>query len=88
MGDYREEDVSELFSPAVRFDFQKLLVTNVEIRVLIFKSRKRIEDIKQLNNYFEKAIETYSILKRGSKFLFLCFDHHDKSFKYCLKRKR
>ena len=60
LGDYRENDKSGVKSPAVRFDFQKLLVTNAEIRALIFKSRND-KELSELNGYFEEAIKAYTL---------------------------
>lgn len=86
LGDRRKGDQSKLKNPAVMFDFQKLLVANAELRLLIFKAKNQIE-LDELEEYFEKAITTYKLLEKGSIFLFVCFMHDTKEFLYCEKYK-
>lgn len=86
LGDRRKGDVSKLKNPAVMFDFQKLLVANAELRLLIFKA-KNVEELDALESYFEKSIATYKLLEKGSVFLFACFMHDTKEFLYCEKYK-
>jgi len=60
----------------IKWDFQKLLVANADLRVLIFKWRDKDTDKarKKLDEYFTKTIVGYRNLPLGSKFLFIAFD--------------
>ena len=61
---------------AIKYDFQKLLVTNAELRLMIFKitGGKNHKKNSDLDKYFDKAIKSYRHLKKNSKFLFIAFD--------------
>ena len=87
LGAARKGDTSKLRNPAIKFDFQKLLIANADLRLMIFKVNK-IDHLSELNQYFEEAIKDYRALKKGSCFLFLCFVHDSKSLYYCEKYKR
>ena len=80
-----ESELSPKFS-SVKIDFQKLLVANAELRLLIFtaKSQKQLERLK---SHFDKAISNYQLLEKGSAFLFACFLHDKKELLYCEKYK-
>lgn len=72
---------------AVKWDFQKLLVANSDLRLMIFKKRTRFPKGKKRddllsNNYFEKTINGYRNLPGGSKFLFIAFDKGAKELHY------
>lgn len=86
LGDRRKGDFSKLKNPAVKFDFQKLLVANAELRLLIFKVKNESE-LNDLNKYFDKAIVAYKLLQKGSILLFACFNHEKKELLYCEKVK-
>jgi len=86
LGDRRKGDMSKLKNPAVMFDFQKLLVANAELRLLIFKV-KNIEELYALETYYEKSIAAYKLLEKGSIFLFACFVQETREFLYCEKFK-
>ncbi len=86
LGDRRKGDRSGCKSPAVMFDFQKLLVANAELRMLVFKVYQQTE-LAKLNEYFEEAIRTYRLIAKGSAFFFVCFDHSSKMIYYCEKVK-
>ncbi len=58
---------------AVMFDFQKLLVTNAPLRVMVFKIAKK-SDIDYLGDYFDLAIRSYQHLQPGALFLMLGFN--------------
>jgi hypothetical protein len=77
---------------AVKYDFQKLLVTNAELRLMIFKitGGKHHRKNLVLDKYFDKAIKSYRHLKKNSEFLFIAFDEsgrkkHAKCFHYTKK---
>src|SRR5947209_19697436 len=80
LGKYRNKDGSKKPYPAVKFDFQKLLIANAELRLLVFRvthADKLINSEYGLSTYFEKAIEAYQCLESESKFLFVCFIKND-----------
>lgn len=62
---------------AIKWDFQKLLVANADLRVMIFQFR--VKDGGKLNRkldeYFTETISGYRNLPPGSKFLFVAFDN-------------
>jgi hypothetical protein len=86
LGDRRKGDQSKLKNPAVMFDFQKLLMANAELRLLIFKVKNRSE-LQALEHYFEKSIGAYKQLEKDAIFLFACFQHDTREFLYCEKNK-
>jgi hypothetical protein len=75
---------------AVKYDFQKLLVANAELRLMIFCIGKRRNDdeVDNLAAYFFDAIEKYEQLPRDSKFLIIGFDEALRGFRYIEIRKR
>lgn len=86
LGDRRKGDKSMSKNPAIKFDFQKLLIANAKLRLLIFKVKNQRE-LDELDAYFEKSIATYELLNKGSMFLFICFLHDTKEFLFCEKSK-
>lgn len=86
LGDRRKGDKSGEKNPAVKFDFQKLLMGNAELRLMIFKT-KNMAELDKLNDYFDKAINYYRHLQKGAVFLFLCFVHDTKELHYAEKYK-
>lgn len=66
---------------AVRFDFQKLLVANADIRLMVFQVadfERDVLDLKDgLNIYFDNAIKGYNNLKGKYQFLFACYSKND-----------
>ncbi|MBG9378414.1 non-classical export protein 1 [Panacibacter sp. DH6] len=87
LGDRRKNDTSKLRSPAIKFDFQKLLFANADLRLMIFKT-KNLQHLNEINLYFEKAIESFRLLEKGSAFLFICFVHDTKELYYSEKNKQ
>lgn len=87
LGDRRKGDKSGEKNPAIKFDFQKLLMGNAELRLMIFKT-KSMAELGNLNYYFDKAINYYRNLQKGAVFLFLCFVHDTKELYYAEKYKR
>jgi hypothetical protein len=76
-GDYYREDGKDISYSAVMYDFQKLLVSNAELRLMIFKLRQ-FEDLEYMQLYFEKAIEKYKPLQPGDKFLMVAYHEPNK----------
>lgn len=55
-----------------KYDFQKLIVCNAQLRLMIFQIKKNV-DLDNLDEYFNKAIQGYPDLTKGAIFLFLAF---------------
>ena len=81
----RKGDKVNKFS-GIKYDFQKLLVTNAELRLMIFKV-VRPTDFDELAEYFEDNISNYSHLDKGAKFLFVAFSERQKTFYYSFIQK-
>ena len=76
---------------AIKYDFQKLLLSNAKLKLMIFRvSGKTKQDIKQklieLYNYFNNAIDKYEQMESG-EFLFIAFCDKEKSFYYSYRSK-
>ncbi len=65
----------------IKYDFQKLLVSNGELRLMLFKVKKTT-DLDILSLYFEQNIQNYKHLAAGAKFLFIAFDDREKVIYY------
>lgn len=87
LGDRRKGDTSKSPNPAVKFDFQKLLLANAGLRLMVFKTRN-LQDLNQLDAYFDNAIKNYNLLKKNDAFLFVCFMHDGKEMHYAEKFKK
>ena len=81
----RREDKRGDPHSGIKYDFQKLLLSNIGLRLMIFKISKETE-LNQLSEYFNNAITKYTPLKKG-EFLFIAFHNKKKSFYYCYKEK-
>lgn len=81
----REEDSIVPYS-GFKFDFQKLLVANADLRLMVFKIKKG-EKLSELGNYFDNAIKSYEHLEPGSRFLFIAFAEGEDRFFYAEKHK-
>lgn len=82
----RKGDKIVAFS-GIKYDFQKLLVSNAELRLMIFKV-VRPSDFEQLTAYFQDNINHYKHLPTGAKFLFVAFYQKGKTFYYTEIQKR
>lgn len=82
----RKDDKEHLYS-GIKYDFQKLLVANSELRLMIF-ILKEYNGLSELDNYFNRAIENYKHLKINSRFLFIAFDQKINGFYYAVKNKK
>ena len=76
----RKGDKKVAFS-GIKYDFQKLLVSNAELRLMIFKI-VNLSDLIFLSEYFEDNINNYEQLPEDSKFLFIAFFDKEKTFYY------
>lgn len=65
----------------IKYDFQKLLITNAEYRLMVFKI-VRLSDLDHLMEYFNGNINGYKQLPKGAKFLFVGFYHKKRTFYY------
>jgi hypothetical protein len=74
----RKNDETEDDYGAVKYDFQKLLVANADLKVMIFKKRIKNAENKnaELDRYFVETINGYRHLSRDSKFLFIALDNN------------
>jgi len=88
-GDKNDDDYS-----AVKWDFQKLLVTNADLRLMIFKRRiergnPKVRKVNEdLDKYFSETIKGYRNLTPGSSFLFVAFcDENKDQLQYAFKVK-
>jgi len=70
----------------IKYDFQKLLAANADLRLMIFKITNDMQ-LSELDNYFDQAIATYRNLAEKSKFLFIAFDSRIVGFHYTEKLK-
>jgi hypothetical protein len=82
----RKGDKKKIPYAGIKYDFQKLLVANSELRLMIFIIKKD-DDLIELDKYFEKAIELCKHIAIYSRFLFIAFDERIKSFYYTEKIK-
>lgn len=64
-----------------KYDFQKLVVCNAVLRLMIFRIKKRA-DLDELEEYFDKAIQSYTLLNVGATFLFLAFFEKEEKLYY------
>lgn len=65
----------------IKYDFQKLLIANASLRLMIFRVTK-IEQFDTLFSYFENNIKQYKHLVKGARFLFVGFHEREKTFYY------
>ena len=68
----KKQHIKEIAYSGFKYDFQKLVVCNAQLRLMIFQIKK-MDDLISLEEYFNKAIQDYSLLAKGSRFLFLAF---------------
>ena len=69
----------------MKWDFQKLLIANANLRLMIFELCKT-DDFEHLNQYFEEAINNFEELKNGAQFLIITF--YNDTFLYKIIKKR
>jgi hypothetical protein len=86
----RPSDTSNGRYSAVKYDFQKLLVSNANLRLMIFSVKNVNEDLYSTNGlakYFSEAIEFYSDkqLLPNSRFLFVCYCKGEVLYKEMIK---
>jgi len=60
--------------PGVKYDFEKLLVANAELRLMICQARP--EQMHEFKEYFTDAIKKYEQLNKGDKFLVAIFEDY------------
>lgn len=68
----KKQHIKKVAYSGFKYDFQKLVVCNAQLRLMIFQIKK-MDDLINLEEYFNKAIQDYSLLAKGSRFLFLAF---------------
>ena len=75
-GDENKKD----YGTSVRFDFQKLVVSNATLRLMIFIANEKGRN--ELGKYFERVIKSYIQLEKDAKFLFIAYDNRMKKCFY------
>lgn len=60
----------------IKYDFDKLLVTNAELRIMICMSFANGEGISLIYEQCLNAVENYKLLPKGSRFLLLIWDDY------------
>ncbi|WP_455088434.1 hypothetical protein [Porphyromonas endodontalis] len=85
-GKRRKEDKNGDPYSGIKYDFQKLLLSNTGLKLMVFNI-SRGEDLNDLHKYFYEAIAKYTPLKEGI-FLFIAFCNKEKSFYYWYKEKQ
>jgi hypothetical protein len=73
---------------AVKYDFQKLLVANADLRLMIFQKKLNSTKNAELDNYFVEVIESYIHLDQGAECLFIRFPRNKKNFEYAIYAKK
>jgi hypothetical protein len=56
----------------IGYDFQKLLFSNAKLNLFICRCY-RDHEMKELCEYFIKAVQTFNCLRTGARFLIVCF---------------
>jgi hypothetical protein len=77
----KEKDGKKDKYGAIKYDFQKLLVANADLRLMIYRIADEARR-SDLDEYFENVIENYHSLRSNSEFLFIAFDEKAKTFHY------
>jgi hypothetical protein len=85
-GEYNRTQGKNIPYSGVMFDFQKLLVTNASLRLMLFKISK-MEDLEYMKNYFKTAIAKYPALQIGDPFLIVAYCARHKQIHHLLLRK-
>jgi hypothetical protein len=80
----RKEDKNDDKLSGIKYDFQKLLLANTGLKVMIFPTIGSDQELKELSEYFDQAINTYKSRGKGH-FLFIAFCNKEKSFYYKYK---
>jgi hypothetical protein len=83
----RKRGVRKIPYSGIKYDFQKLLIANSELRLMIFIIKKE-KHLIDLDKYFDTAIDSYKHLEIGSKFIFIAFDEKINGFHYIEKLKK
>lgn len=69
-----------------KYDFQKLLVVNADLRVMIFKVTN-LAHLDELDLYFTNNIKNYKNLQKGAMFLCMAFYDKEQTFYFREYRK-
>lgn len=77
----RRKGDSKIPYSGIKYDFQKLIVSNADLRLMIFRI-KNTSDLAHLDPYFENNIRNYQPLPVGAAFLFTAFCDSCRSFYY------
>lgn len=76
----RNDDLKKIKFGAVKYDFQKLVVSNSKLKLLVFKAN--CTDLDKLTEYFINAIRSFENIQTESTFIFISFDNYRKKIFY------
>jgi len=65
----------------VKYDFQKLIVSNANLRLMIF-TISGFTTLERLDPYFKVTIDNYEHLNTNARFLLVAFDNKSQCFYY------
>jgi len=81
----RNGDLKKIKYGAVKYDFQKLVVSNSKLKLLVFKAN--CTDLDKLSKYFINAIRSFENTQTESTFIFISFDNSRKKIFYSIINK-
>ena len=84
---YGANDANDKYGE-IKYDFQKLVVSNAELRLMIFEIKNIVDLDSLLLPYFQNVINSYIHLEKNAKFLFIAFYKAEKTFYYKELRKQ
>lgn len=68
----------------VKYDFQKLLLSNADVKLLVYKNHNRKDGATEsLKQYFQRRIDNYRQGRASDFFLFACYSHKKTGKRYC-----
>ena len=66
----------------VRFDFEKLLVADAPVKVMVFEEVRDVEGSAALFEKLKERVNAYKGIKVGHKYLFACFKGDTRGFEF------
>ncbi len=69
----------EMNWPAIKYDFEKLLLSNAEKRIMICQTKIK-EEIEVLFNNFEQSINSYILGNSSDRFLIIVYNDNNGKF--------
>ena len=68
----------------VKYDFQKLLISNADIKLMVYLQHKEDKTYESLTQYFKKRIDNYHQGRESDIFLFVRYSHKKQGKRECL----